>query len=415
MSRVFCESLEPRQFLATHGLNAIYFNNRNFTGATRTQIDQTVAFDWPNHSQPARGIRGTTFAVRWHGLVKAQSTETYTFTARSNDGVRLWINGKLLIDHWTTSTRATRSGSIALTKNRLYDLRLEYFDGTRTAAINLFWKTPTRAQSHIPSKQLFAYDTRSASIGDYGWNNAGEAGVATLLRTWKPQFISTVGDNNYPSGSSSTIDRNVGQYFHDFIGNYKGSYGGGASENLFFPALGNHDWDTSSAHPYLNYFTLPGNERYYDFVKGSIHFFVLDSDDNEPAGNTASSVQGQWLKNKLASSTSPFNIVILHHSPYSSGSEGSSDWMQWPFKSWGADLVLSGHSHAYERLSIGGLTYICNGAGGKPLGFGSPVAGSQVRNSSDSGALLIEANEYALTLQYQLRSGAVVDTITLGV
>ena len=72
--------------------------------------------------------------------------------------------------------------------------------------------------------------------------------------------------------------------------------------------------------------------------------------------------------------------------------------MQWPFKDWGADLVLSGHSHAYERLHVGGLTYIVNGACHCP----------------DAGALLIQANEHAMTLQYQLRGGDVVDTITLG-
>src|SRR6185503_14372551 len=101
--------------------------------------------------------------------------------------------------------------------------------------------------------------------------------------------------------------------------------------------------------------TLPGNERYYDFVQGSIHFFALDSDEREPDGTSASSKQGQWLKNALANSTSPFNIVYFHHAPYSSGSEGSSTHMQWPFKDWGADLVLVGHSHNYERLSIGGM------------------------------------------------------------
>src|SRR6185369_11708098 len=147
------------------------------------------------------------------------------------------------------------------------------------------------------NNRLFAYDTRSASIGDYGWNNDGEADAAAMMRTWKPQFISTVGDNNYPHGSSSTIDDNVGQYFQDFIGDYQGSYGSGAQDNLFFPVLGNHDWDTTNATPYKNYFTLPGNERYYDFVRGSIHFFALDSDPHEPDGISPTSKQGQWLKN----------------------------------------------------------------------------------------------------------------------
>ena len=410
-----CEPLEPRRLLATNGLNAVYFNNRDFTGATSSRIDSSIAFDWPDHARPAPRIRGTTFAVRWHGLVRPQTTETYTFITRNNDGVRLWVGGKLLIDSWHGSVRATHSGSIALRGKSFYDIRLEYFDSTRTAAISLFWKTPTLAQEWIPSRRFFAYDTRSASIGDYGDDSTDEADVVKLMRSWKPQFITTVGDNNYPDGAGDTIDKNVGQYFFDFIGGYKGSYGDGpASGNYFFPAMGNHDWDTAGAAPYKNYFSLPGNERYYDFVRGSIHCFIVDSDPREPDGTSATSKQAQWLRAGLGNSDSPFNVVLFHHSAYSSGrTHGSSDWMQWPFREWGADLVLGGHTHVYERLEVGGLPYICNGAGSGAERFGDVIDGSLVRDNSEAGALLIQANEFAMTLQYQTRSGKVVDTMTI--
>ena len=408
-----CEALEPRHLLATNGLNAVYFNNRDWTGATSTRIDKSVGFDWPHHARPAARIAGTTFAVRWHGLIKPRTSENYTFITRNNDGVRLWVNGKKIIDSWHASIRATHTGSIDLTANKLYDIRLEYFDSKRTAAITLFWKTATLAQERIPSTRFFAYDTRSASIGDWGTGNPNVTHVAAMMRSWKPDFITTVGDNNYPDGSALTIDRNIGKYFFDYIGNYQGSLGKGPGVNLFFPVLGNHDWDTPDAQPYLNYFTLPGNERYYDFLRGSIHWFMIDSDPREPDGRTADSKQVQWLKGKLASSTSPFNIVVFHHPPRSSGSEGNTDEMDWPFKSWGADVVLNGHSHEYERLSYNGMTYIVNGAGSIPTTIGRPVSGSQVRNNSDAGALLIEANDIGLTLQYQLRSGQVVDTVTV--
>jgi tartrate-resistant acid phosphatase type 5 len=416
-SRAICEALESRQLLATNGLSAVYFNNASFTGSTSSRIDGSVSIALPSlHSRPAgTKIDGKTFSARWHGLVKPYSSETYTFITKNTDGVRLWVNGKLIIDSWKPQPTRTHAGTIALKKNRLYDLRLEYYNGRHAAKMLLAWDTPSRAAAVVPASRLFAYDTRSASIGDYGWDNDNEAAVASMMRTWKPQFITTVGDNNYTHGSASTIDPSIGQYFFDFIGNYKGDYGSGPSSgNYFFPALGNHDWDTSGAQPYRNYFTLPGNERYYDIVKGPIHFFFVDSDPREPDGNTAGSKQGQWLRGKLAASNSPFNVVILHHSPYSSGSEGESEWMQWPFKDWGADLVLSGHSHAYERLSIGGLAYVVNGAGGDPLPFQETVSGSLVRKTGIAGALLIEANEFAMTLQYQTIDGRVVDTMTMG-
>src|SRR6266496_977602 len=181
-----CEALEPRALLATAGLNATYFNNRDFTGATSSRIDKSIQFDWPDHARPVPGIAGTTFAARWDGLVKPRTSETYTFITRNNDGVRLWVNGKLIIDSWKYSARATHAGKIALKANKLYDLRLEYFDGTRTAAITLFWDTPTREQERIPSTRFFAYNTRSASIGDYGWDNDYEAGVAKMIKGWNP-------------------------------------------------------------------------------------------------------------------------------------------------------------------------------------------------------------------------------------
>ncbi len=87
----------------------------------------------------------------------------------------------------------------------------------------------------------------------------------------------------------------------------------------FFPTLGNHDWYTNDAQPYLDYFTLPGNERYYDFVWGPVHFFALDSDEHEPDGVNAGSAQAAWLQQGLAASTSPWNIVYTHYPPYSSG------------------------------------------------------------------------------------------------
>ena len=119
---------------------------------------------------------------------------------------------------------------------------------------------------------------RFAVIGDYGLAGEHLDAVAKLVKNWQPDIILTVGDNNYPEGEAATIDENIGAYFHEFIFPYTGVYGEGAQENRFFPALGNHDWNTLGAQPYLDYFPLPGNERYYDFVWGPVHFFAIDSD-----------------------------------------------------------------------------------------------------------------------------------------
>jgi hypothetical protein len=254
-----------------------------------------------------------------------------------------------------------------------------------------------------------------AVIGDFGLDGPGLQQVADLIKSWKPDFIITTGDDNYPSGSAETIDNNIGKYFHDFIDSYKGKFGVGAVQNRFFPTLGNHDWLTAGAQPYLDYFSLPGNERYYSFTWGSVDFFAVDSDEHEPDGVGRSSAQAAWLKAGLAASQAPWRIVYFHHAPYSSGiTHGSTDWMRWPFQAWGASAVLSGHEHNYERLLVDGIPYFVNGVGGASrYDFGSPLPESQVRYNSGFGAMLVDATPETIKFQFVNVKGDVIDSITL--
>jgi hypothetical protein len=251
-------------------------------------------------------------------------------------------------------------------------------------------------------------------VGDYGVDTADEGDVAALIESWNPEFVLTTGDNNYPDGAANTIDANIGQYYSDFIFPYSGAYGSSATTNRFFPSLGNHDWVTAGAAPYLDYFTLPGNERYYRFTWGPVEFFAIDSDINEPDGTSAASVQGAWLQSALASSTADWQVVYFHHPAYSSGTHGSSPYMRWPFAAWGADAVLAGHDHVYERLTIDGIPYFVNGLGGQTIySFGTPLSGSQARYSSDFGAMRVEATPGWLRFEFYARSGALIDSFLL--
>jgi len=274
---------------------------------------------------------------------------------------------------------------------------------------------PTTTFTPAPSATpLPAGNIRFAVIGDYGDHTQAEADVATLVDSWNPNFVVTVGDNNYPLGAADTIDRNIGQYYQQFISPYLGSYGDGAVVNRFFPALGNHDLDTSSGQPYLDYFTLPGNERYYDFVQGLVHFFVINSDPREPDGVSSTSVQGQWLQAKLATSNSTWQVLIFHHAAYSSGAHGSSTYMRWPFKEWGVDAVLSGHDHTYERLLVNGLPYFVDGLGGNSVyNFTTILPESQVRYNSSPGALLVEANADQLVFKFYSTTSVLIDSYVL--
>lgn len=256
-----------------------------------------------------------------------------------------------------------------------------------------------------------------AVIGDYGGDTDGELAVSKLVKSWNPDFIITVGDNNYESGEAETIDKNIGKYYQEYIGNYMGSFGTGSSVNKFFPSLGNHDWySMTGATPYLDYFTLPGNERYYDFVKGPVHFFVIDSDGNEPDGITSTSKQAEWLMSGLSASTSKFKVVYFHHPPFSSGEHGNTVELDWPFKDWGADIVLCGHEHDYERLIVDGFPYLIVGTGGRSLReFKAILDTSQFRYSADYGALLVKASNSNLTLSFYSvgKGGTLIDQYSI--
>ena len=272
-------------------------------------------------------------------------------------------------------------------------------------------RTPLQVNTLTPTLTPKPLAVKFAVIGDFGLDGVAEADVATLVHSWQPDIIITVGDNNYPSGAADTIDANIGKYYHDYISPYIGTYGPGADMNRFFPALGNHDWYTTGAQPYLDYFTLPGNERYYDFVWGPVHFYTIDSDENEPDGINAGSVQAAWLQQALAASSSPWNIVYTHHPPYSSGAHGSTDWMQWPFAAWGADALLAGHDHLYERLLVDGIPYFTDGAGGGALyNFSTPLPESQFRYNANYGAMLVTASETEMLFEFYNRVGKLIDS-----
>ncbi len=276
----------------------------------------------------------------------------------------------------------------------------------------------TRDLIEFLEPRMLLASTRIAVIGDFSSDvqTAPTRDVAALVKSWAPGDVVTVGDNNYPDGAADTIDQNIGQWYHSFIAPYKGTYGAGPADgqNHFWPSLGNHDWNTGTDQPYTDYFTLPGNERYYTKQINNVGLFIIDSDDHEPDGNTSTSVQAQWLKSALANSTATFKLVFFHHPAYSSGEQGSTPNMEWPFQAWGATAVFNGHDHDYERIVRNNFPYFVDGLGGESIrDFPDVVTGSQVRYVGDYGAMKLDATDTALTCQFITRTGELIDTYTI--
>jgi len=226
-----------------------------------------------------------------------------------------------------------------------------------------------------PAEIAVNYESDSvtfAVIGDYGYSGENERFVADMVKSWNPDFIITTGDNNYPDGETKTLKENIGQYYGDYIYNWDAKteyWCNGAAfideKNRFYPTPVNHDtYSRDGLTPYLNYFTLPGNELYYHFKWGAVSFYSLNSTSDDLT------VQYNWLCNKIEADSSVFKVVYFHHSPYSPGHHGNERRVQWNYDSMDIDAVLNGHDHLYSRIEIKEqpqVHYMVNGAGGRAL------------------------------------------------
>jgi hypothetical protein len=154
--------IEPERIAASEsnfvgagtGLLGEYFDNVDFTAPRLTRTDRAVLFDWSDGS-PDPSIGADTFSVRWTGQIEAPSTDVYTFYVSSDDGVRLWVDGQLIIDSWDDHPLTETSGTIAMTAGRLADIRVEYYEGVGLASVQLSWSSPSQLKSMVPMASLY--------------------------------------------------------------------------------------------------------------------------------------------------------------------------------------------------------------------------------------------------------------------
>jgi hypothetical protein len=140
------------------GLLAQYFNDAGsgiyFTALVLTRTDPAVDFDWAS-SGPDPAVQADNFSVRWSGEVMAPVTGSYTFTTSSDDGVRLYVNGQLLVDNWTDHALAQNSGTVSLAAGQKYTIRMEYYDRSMLATARLSWAYPGQSLQIIPQWTLY--------------------------------------------------------------------------------------------------------------------------------------------------------------------------------------------------------------------------------------------------------------------
>jgi tartrate-resistant acid phosphatase type 5 len=281
-----------------------------------------------------------------------------------------------------------------------------------------------------------------ALFGDFGANNANELGVANMVKSWTPEYIVTLGDNNYlGAGVGGAWESAVGNFYGDFIkarsdGLYPKQT---ATTPKFFPVPGNHDYTggtgTGTAAAviggncagFIDYFVTNGaggaprlpistgransSGIYYDFVQHSCHFFMIDS--NQTLTNAAFLTETQtWLTNRIAASTARWKILVCHHSSYgSSTSYGTTSQMTWVTTVPGIDVVLQGHAHIYERILINNKLVLNVGTGGTSLYILGPALPEDQFRAATFGAVRGTSSENGLKFEF-FPSGATTPTDT---
>ncbi|MEQ9301245.1 MAG: glycoside hydrolase family 3 C-terminal domain-containing protein [Cyclobacteriaceae bacterium] len=144
----------------TNGLSAEYFDNKLLDGLPRTRVDAVVNFD-PVNQPPDPYTSAQKLSIRWTGFIKPNVSGTYKIGVNSDDGVRLWIEDKLVVDEWHNRGATTDQVEVEMIAEKQYAIRLEYFDNGGDATCQLLWKVPGT------NEDLYEQDRNAVRKSDY--------------------------------------------------------------------------------------------------------------------------------------------------------------------------------------------------------------------------------------------------------
>ena len=142
-----------------HGLQGDYYTNTTLAGSpAATRTDPQVAFDW-NGGPPADGVDGGSFSARWTGTITPPATGSYTFGLTSDDGSRLLLDGKQVIDNWRDQAAHTETAAVDLTAGTPVKVEVDYYQGGGGSTVNLGWTPP--GDTGTPIEQAVALAAKS--------------------------------------------------------------------------------------------------------------------------------------------------------------------------------------------------------------------------------------------------------------
>jgi hypothetical protein len=239
-------------------------------------------------------------------------------------------------------------------------------------------------------------------------NSCRQKAVSDLFVNRNFSAVLTLGDTQYEDGSLT-------KYQQSFDPSW------GRAKSIIRPAVGNHEYSTAGASGYYDYFGAAAGDRtkgYYSYDIGAWHIIALNSNCSQVGGCGTGSPQEQWLKSDLAAHPTMCTLAYWHHPRFSGGEHGSStsyDAFWRALYAAGADIVLSGHDHDYERFAPqnpsgaadpNGIQQFVVGTGGKNhYTFTTTLPNSLVRNSDTYGILKLTLHAASYDWQFVPEAG----------
>jgi hypothetical protein len=274
--------------------------------------------------------------------------------------------------------------------------------------------SPGTSASGMASDPTVTPDPTLVGAGDIADCGLDDDSATAKLIDALPGAVFTAGDNAYPDGTAEQFRDCYGPTWGRFLDRTR-------------PAAGNHDWQTKGLAGYLGYFgaaAAPDGTSWYSYDLGTWHVIVLDSDCGSVGGCGADSVQGRWLSADLAASGARCTLAIWHHPRFSSGEHGNDAEVA-PF--WralydaGADVVINGHDHDYERfapqdpnaqLDRGrGIREFVVGTGGAALrAFPTTAANSELRTAVAHGVIRLVLHRASYEWSFLPTTGELTDS-----
>jgi hypothetical protein len=241
----------------------------------------------------------------------------------------------------------------------------------------------TPAGSQTPAPSGAAGEATLLAVGDVAYCGGSEDELVGRLAARLPGTIALLGDNAYQHGSAD-----------DYANCFNPTWGGFLDRVR--PVPGNHDYETREAAAYFAYFgTSVGRlgEGWYSYDVGSWHVIALNSECAAIRGCGRGSPELAWLIADVAAHPAKCTLAYWHHARYSSGLHGDNSQTQGLWQALsdsGADIVLQGHDHDYERMApIDGIRSFVVGTGGRSLYDwpGGPGPHTEVRANDTYGLL----------------------------